>query len=43
MYGHTPKENGTDYCRLSDKHFIAKPSACIQNNASNLMKSQDAE
>lgn len=43
MYGHTPKDNGTDYCRLSDKHFIAKPSARIQNNASSLMKSKAAE
>lgn len=43
MYGRTPKENGTDYCRLSDKDFIAKPSAFIQSNTSNLMKTQDGE
>ena len=43
MYGHTTKENSTDYCGLSDKDFIAKPSAFIQSNASNLMKTQDGE
>lgn len=43
MHGCTPKENGTDYCRLSDKDFITKPSAFIQSNASNLMKTHDAE